>query len=41
MLIAIAVFCIWHPGRYLGRDGGKALISTPNIVDMEGPDGGD
>ncbi|KXX83464.1 Protein RTM1 [Madurella mycetomatis] len=27
MLVATGVFCIWHPGAYLGRDGGKAVAS--------------
>ena len=26
MLIAIGVFCVWHPSAYLGRDGGRARI---------------
>ena len=25
ILIVMCVFCIWHPGASLGRDGGKAL----------------
>lgn len=36
MLIAIAVFCLWHPSRYLGRDGAKALIANTGNGDMEG-----
>lgn len=27
MLLATGVFCIWHPGACLGRDGGKAAAS--------------
>ncbi|KAK5652746.1 hypothetical protein OQA88_9599 [Cercophora sp. LCS_1] len=26
MLIAISVFCVWHPSAYLGRDGAKSRI---------------
>jgi len=27
MLIAIAIFCVYHPSKYLGKDGGKGYIA--------------
>lgn len=36
MLIAIGVFCWWHPSRYLGRDGAKAMISNKSGESTEG-----
>lgn len=27
MLVAIGVFCVWHPSRYLGRDGAKSQFA--------------
>ncbi len=35
MLIAILIFCIYHPSAYLGRDGGKSLFGKK---DQEGGD---
>jgi hypothetical protein len=37
MLIAIGVFCVWHPSAYLGRDGAKARIrgKAGEAVDSE------
>ncbi|WYZ37870.1 hypothetical protein EsH8_II_001376 [Colletotrichum jinshuiense] len=26
MLVAIGVFCVWHPSKYLGRDGAKSRL---------------
>ena len=27
ILVVSSVFCIWHPGACLGRDGGKGIAS--------------
>jgi hypothetical protein len=37
MIIAIGVFCVWHPSAYLGSDGGKSRIrgKTGKIGDSE------
>jgi hypothetical protein len=37
MLVAIGVFCVWHPSACLGRDGAKARIrgKTGEIGDSE------
>ncbi len=35
MLVAIGVFCVFHPSACLGRDGGKARIRSKE-ADSEG-----
>lgn len=35
MLVAIGIFAVYHPSKYLGRDGGKSRIRTKG---MEGGD---
>lgn len=37
MLVAIGVFCVFHPSAYPGHDGGKAAIGKGN----KGGEGGD
>ncbi|OLN85251.1 Protein RTM1-like protein 2 [Colletotrichum chlorophyti] len=34
MLVAIGVFCVWHPSRYLGRDGVKGGVVEGEGVEL-------